>query len=65
MLPYRYTFLYENTMFTKKWDPALFTKGKAWETVWVKENVGVNKSLIYARGKRGALGAIWKIDQSR
>jgi len=38
----RYTYLYENTMFTNKLDPALFGKEKAPEAVWGKESVGVN-----------------------
>ena len=54
--------LYENTMFTNKLDPALFGKGKDWEKE--RKVLALIKSLIYAREKRGAWGALWKIDQS-
>ncbi len=44
-----YTYLYENRMFTNKWDTALFGKGNAWAASKVKTRVALIKSLIYAR----------------
>ncbi len=51
-----YTYLYENKIFTNKWDPALFGKGKAWVAGKGKERVGLIKSLIYTRMEKMWLG---------
>jgi hypothetical protein len=44
-----YTNLYENTIFTIKWDEALLGKENAWEARGVVERVALIKSLIYER----------------
>jgi len=61
-----YTYLYGNTMFTNKWDAALFRRGKARGAGKVTEKVlDLIKSLIYSRVKKVLKGVLWKIDQNR
>jgi len=55
-----YTYLYENTMFTNKWDPALFGKGKTWVAKKGNERVALIKILIYARMEKMCLGLAMK-----
>ncbi len=44
-----YNYLYENTMFTNKWDEALLGKENAWGAGGGVERVALIKSLIYVR----------------
>jgi len=48
---HRYSYLYENIMFTNKWDAALFWERKALNEL---EEFALIKSLIYARKKERA-----------
>ncbi len=48
-----YTYLYENTMFTNKWDAALFGKWKAVVEWKGNYRFALIKSLIYKRVWRG------------
>jgi len=49
-----YNYLYENIMFTNKWDTALFGKESAREVGGGVERVALIKSLIYTRKKERA-----------
>ncbi len=53
-------YLYENTLFTNKWDAALFGKESAWEVGWGRERVALIKSLIMLDRKRWAWGVVAK-----
>ncbi len=44
-----YNYLYENTMFTNKWDAALWGKENTWEARGGEERVALIKNSIYAR----------------
>ena len=44
-----YNYLYENTMFTNKWDATLLGKENAWDARGGVERVVPIKSLIYVR----------------
>ncbi len=61
---YIHIFFMKTQCLQTKWDAALFGKGKGWEAGGGKESVLI-KSLIYAREKRAAWCALWKIDQNR
>ena len=53
------SYLCENTMFTNKWETALWGKENAWEARGGVERVALIKSLIYARLPNWAENVSW------
>jgi len=59
----RYTYLYENTMFTNKMRSSINGKENPWEEGWVRKELALIKSLIYVREKKMHVARLNKINQ--